>query len=101
MKTSRFRRFAASSDVAWALASTPAAAQTLTQRGFAEVTGFVFPQDAPNDTTNVVVDLLAREEVFLKPSDWLRLAGGVDLRANSHDQVDGRWRVDFRDRGVL
>src|SRR5262249_10400636 len=25
----------------------------------------------------------------------------IDLRANSHDQVDTRWRVDFTDRGTL
>jgi hypothetical protein len=28
------------------------------------------------------------------------LAGGLDVRANSHDQVDGNWRVDFLDRGT-
>src|SRR5690349_15719519 len=101
MKTSRFRRFAASSLAIVALAAAPVAAQAVSQRGFADVRGFWFPQDAPNDPANGVVDLLVREEVFAKPSSWLRLSGGVELRANSHDQVDARWRVDFRDRGLL
>ena len=50
---------------------------------------------------SVVGDLLAREEVFVKPAPWLQFAGGLDVRANTHDQVERRWRVDFGDRGVL
>ena len=30
----------------------------------------------------------------------MQFAGGLDLRANSHDQVDDRWRLDFSDRGL-
>ena len=37
---------------------------------------------------SVVGDLLAREEVFVKPAPWLQFAGGLELRANSHDQVE-------------
>jgi hypothetical protein len=79
-----------------------AAAQTATfaQRGFIEGTLFAFPQEAPNDATRLVGDLLARDEVFWTPASWLRLAGGLDLRANSHDQVDDSWAVDFTDRTV-
>jgi hypothetical protein len=74
-----------------------AGAQTISQRGFAEGTAFLFPQQAPNDPTRVVGDLLAREEVFFKPAPWLQFAGGLDVRANSHQQVecDG---LDFSDR---
>jgi len=78
----------------------PAAAQALTQRGFVEGTALLFPQTAPNDSTRVVGDFLAREEVFFKPTPWIQFAGGVDLRANSHEQVDDRWRLDLDDRGV-
>jgi hypothetical protein len=79
-----------------------AAAQTsVTQRGFVEGSAFLFPQDAPNDATRVVGDVVARDEVFVKPASWIQFAGGVDLRANSHDQTDRAWRVDFSDRGVL
>ena len=41
-----------------------AAAQTVSQRGFVDVTLTSFPQDAPHDVTNNVGDLLIREEVF-------------------------------------
>ena len=77
-----------------------APAQTLSQRGFVEGRAFVFPEDAPNDPVNVVGDFLAREEVFVKPAPWIQFAGGVDVRANSHDQVEHAWRIDFSDRGT-
>jgi hypothetical protein len=80
---------------------TTADGQTLTQRGFAEGATFVFPETTSNDTTHLVADALVREELFFKPADWLRFAAGIDLRANSHDQVESGWRLDFGDRGVL
>jgi hypothetical protein len=58
----------------------------------------VFPQDAPNDSRNLVGDRLLREEVFGSPTDWLQLAAGADLRANTHEQVDHDWQVDISDR---
>ncbi len=75
--------------------------QTLTQRGFVEGQGVFYPQEAVHDPTQVVGDLLIRDEAFLKPTGWLRLGGGAELRANSHDQVEDDWRVDYSDRGVL
>jgi hypothetical protein len=75
-------------------------AQTVSQRGFIEGSSFAFPQAAPNDSTRLVGDLLVREEAFLKPAPWIQFAGGVDLRASSHDQVDESWRIDFADRGI-
>ena len=75
-------------------------AQALTQRGFVEGSTFLFPQRAPNDPTRAVGDLLAREDVFFKPAPWIQFAGGLDVRANSHDQVEDRWRLDLDDRGV-
>lgn len=78
--------------------STLAQAQILSNRGFVETRGFLYPQDAPNDPTNAIADVLVREELFVKPTSWLQAAVGVDLRGNSHDQVDDRWRIDFADR---
>ena len=80
------------------VAPISAEAQAVTQRGFVEGRVFLFPQDAVNDSTNLVCDFLAREEVFVKPAPWLRLAGGLDVRAGTHDQVSDDW--DFSDRGV-
>jgi hypothetical protein len=82
------------------LPSATVSGQTISQRGFIEGRGFVFPQDAPNDTTKSIGDLLVREEVFLKPAAWIQFATGLDLRANTHDQVENEWRVDWSDRGV-
>jgi hypothetical protein len=79
----------------------PAAAQPVTYRGFVEAQGFVFPQDTATDSRNVVLDVLGRGEVFVRPVPWLQLAAGVDLRANSHDQVSDSWRPDIADRGRL
>ena len=73
-------------------------AQSLTHRGFAEGTAYAFPQTTTNDRTNLVGDFLAREEVFASPAEWLRLAAGAELRANSHDQVEDSWALRFWDR---
>src|SRR5579862_269780 len=81
----------------------PARAQepAITSRGFVDGRALLFPQKAADDGTQLVGDVLARGELFVSAAPWLQLAAGVDLRANSHDQVDARWRVDFADRGVL
>jgi hypothetical protein len=76
-------------------------AQALAQRGFVEGSTFLFPQEALNDPTQAVGDLLAREELFVKPAPWLQFAAGLEARANSHEQVDDRWRLDLDDRGTL
>jgi hypothetical protein len=88
--------------LAWIAFLLPAAAgaQPISQRGFIEGRDFLFPQTAPNDATRNVGDLLAREEVFLKPAEWFQIAGGLDLRANSHDQVESAWRFDWDDRAI-
>jgi len=77
------------------------AAQAITQRGFVEGTLFVFPQDAANDPTNAVGDLILREEVFAKPAAWIQFVAGADVRANSHGQVQDDWSVDYWDRGRM
>jgi len=77
-----------------------AEAQALSQRGFIEGDAWLFPQEALNDPTQAIGDLLAREDLFFKPAPWIQFAAGFDLRANSHDQVDDSWRLDVDDRGV-
>jgi len=76
----------------------PAHAQGVSHRGFVEAVGYAFPQTTPNDSANLVGDLLAREEVFARPVEWLQLTGGLELRANSHDQIDDSWNLRFWDR---
>jgi hypothetical protein len=77
------------------------AAQTFTYRGFVEGRGLLFPQDAANDSVNAVADGLSRQEAFLEATGWLQFAAGLDLRANSHDQVERSWQLDFSDRRTL
>ena len=77
-----------------------AVAQAVTNRGFAEGAASAFPLEAVNDTTRVVGDVLVREELFLKLAPWVQGAAGLDLRANTHDQVETRWVVDWSDRGI-
>jgi hypothetical protein len=81
-------------------AAHPSTAQVVTYRGFAEARAFWFPQDALNDRQNLVVDLLAREDVFVRPADWLQFGVGLDLRANTGDQVADSWAPDLSDRGI-
>jgi len=107
MKISRCRRYGGSSSifagfvVVFAVSTTVVSAQRISQRGFVDAGAFLYPLDAPNDRTNVVADVLLREEAFARPTDWLQFAGGLDLRAGTHDQVDASWRVDFSDRGRM
>lgn len=75
--------------------------RTFSQRGFIEASGFGFPQIVSTDTAHAFGDALIRDEVFARPGKVLQLAAGLDLRANSHDQVEHAWRLDFADRSVL
>jgi hypothetical protein len=103
MKTSRFRRFVVSSLLLGVVirCAAPVSAQALSERGFVEGTAWLFPQAASNDRTYVTGDLLLRDDLFLKPTGWIQFAAGVDLRANTHNQVDARWRLDVSDRDPL
>lgn len=83
------------------LGASVASAQPVTHRGFVDVGAALFPREAANDDTRGVGDVLVREEVTARPTRWLQLAAGADLRANTHDQVDRSWRVDLDDRGAL
>ena len=76
-------------------------AQTFSQRGFVEGRAFEFPETTPTESTRTIADLLAREEVVVKPARWVQFAAGLDLRGDSHSQVEPEWRVDFEDRSIL
>jgi hypothetical protein len=84
--------------VACAGSTTSVGAQSLMHRGFTDVKAIVFLQDAPNDTQTLVLDLLLREEAIATATEWLQVAAGADLRANTHDQVDHESGIDLSDR---
>jgi hypothetical protein len=85
--------------LASALAVGPAAAQSVSQKGFLEVKGIGYPQETTQDKVQAVGEALLRYEVSAKPAGWLRLVGALDARGDTHDQTtwDG---VDWEDRGI-
>ena len=66
-----------------------ALAQPISQRGFVDGSGWVFLEPTPHDGTQLIGDMLVREDVFVTLQPWLRVTAGAELRANSHDQVTG------------
>lgn len=79
---------------------SPAAAQSFTSRGFADVRFFLYPRTAANEATRMVGEALLRYEPSWKPESWLRVNGSFDARIDTHDQVERRWFIDWQDRGV-
>ncbi len=63
-------------------------AQAFTQKGFIEAKGIGYPQTTANDDTQVVGEALLRYEAAAKPAAWLWLNGGIDARADTHDQTE-------------
>jgi hypothetical protein len=76
-------------------------APVVSQRGFVELRGVGFPQTVGTDTERLLAETLVRQEASLKPARWVQFVAGVDLRGSSHGDVDGEWRLDIGDRGVL
>jgi hypothetical protein len=73
--------------------------QDYTHRGFLENRLTLYPQEAPNDQTHAVGEMLFRYEGFYKPANAVQIAGAVDLRTDTHHQVErelGSW---WDDRG--
>jgi hypothetical protein len=85
--------------VSLSIGSSPAFAQSVSQKGFLDLRGFAYPQTTANDDTRLVGEALLRYEASAKPAPWLRVAGALDARADTHDQTawDG---VDWSDRGA-
>ncbi len=72
--------------------------QTYTQRGSLETQSTFYPQEAKNDRTHVVGESLFRYEGFFNPSGLVQLAGGLDLRIDTHLQVDRDFKLSWQDR---
>jgi hypothetical protein len=71
-----------------ALAPMYAHAQAFTQKGFLETKGIAYPQTTTIDDTQVIGEALLRYEAAAKPATWLWLNGGIDARADTHDQSE-------------
>ena len=75
-------------------------AQTYTQRGFLENRGTVYPQTAPNDRAHTVGESLFRYEGFYKPAMNLEFDGAIDLRIDTHHQVERKLKLSWSDREI-
>lgn len=73
-------------------------AQTYSQRGFLENQGTVYPQTAPNDHGRAIGESLFRYEGFYKPSTAFQFSGAIDLRIDTHRQVDRDLKLSWQDR---
>ncbi len=73
-------------------------AQDYTQRGFLETQFTLYPQKASNDSVRAVGDELFRYEAFYKPAANLEIAGAVDLRMDTHHQVQREFHFSWQDR---
>jgi hypothetical protein len=87
----------------WILAFTlwlavPGFAQTYAHRGFLEGRGTLYPRRAVNDSAHTVGEMLLRYEGFLTPVRTLQLAGAVDLRTDTHHQVERDFSFSLLDR---
>ena len=82
------------------LMAVPSSAQTYTHRGFLEGRGTLYPLKAVNDSAHTVGEALFRYEGFFTASPTLQLAGTVDLRTDTHHQVERDFKVSLLDRKI-
>jgi hypothetical protein len=73
-------------------------AQSVTSRGFSEVRLTAYPQTAPRDRDRVALEGHVRLEPAYKPAEWVTLSASMEGRLDNLEQVERRWRIDFRDR---
>jgi hypothetical protein len=73
-------------------------AQNFSQRGFIESRLTAYPQETPRDQTHAVGEALLRYEGFYTATNWLQLAGAVDLRTDTHHQVEREFTFSWTDR---
>ena len=75
-------------------------AQNFDQRGFIEDQTLVYPQIAPNDSGNIVNQILLRWDASYQLTPWLKFSGSIDARADSHEQTERVWSLDVDDRSI-
>jgi hypothetical protein len=87
---------------AWVTLAQPAAAQKapVTQRGFLEGTGILYPQATPTDDTRAVGDALLRQDASWRATPWLTFGGSFEVRTSSDSRVARSWSIDWEDRGA-
>jgi hypothetical protein len=82
-------------------AAGPAAAQSLSQRGFLEGRLELYPQESASDSRHAFADALFRQEGAWQPQRWFSTGAAFDARADTGGRVEREWSIDFSDRGAL
>ncbi|MGE3844375.1 MAG: hypothetical protein AB7I50_22655, partial [Vicinamibacterales bacterium] len=76
-------------------------AQEFSYRGFAEANLFVYPQEVPNDSAQVLGDALLRFEPALAMRRGINLSASFDARIDTRPEVERSVRVRYWDRARL
>lgn len=74
------------------------AGQALEQRGFIENRALLFPQTTTNDSARVTDQAQIRWDASGRVAAWLKLNGGIEVRADTHRQVAREFSINFDDR---
>ena len=72
--------------------------QDYSQRGYVESVGVLYPGSAVNDSGHVIGEIHVRHESFFRPWTNFQLAGGIDVKMDSHHQTEREFRFDWQDR---
>ncbi len=78
-----------------------AAAQSFSQQGYMEMRLFGFPQAAPNDSSVAVGQADFHYDMSYKIASWLKVSGGFDAQADTHNETERSLRLDWWNRGLL
>lgn len=73
----------------------------MSHRGFVQARTVLYPQESGSDARQALAEATARYEPTVRLAPWLRILGGIEVAADSWNQVDRRARLDVRDRGIL
>jgi hypothetical protein len=83
-----------------ALLCETAAAQSVEQRGYLELSFKGYPQTAPGDSGRAIGESLLRYEPSFALGSALTLHAGFDVRSDTHRQVERDFNISYWDRSV-
>jgi hypothetical protein len=75
-------------------------AQNFSQRGFFQAGTTFYPQVTSNDRTRAVGDALFHYDAFYKRGNSLQFAGSVELRADTHQEVNRDFHISWWERDL-
>jgi hypothetical protein len=75
-------------------------AQAFTERGFFQTGVTLYPQAASPDRARGIGDALFQYEAFYKPRNALQFAGSIDLRTDTHREVERGFGLSWWDRDL-